>query len=104
MIRRRNSVSLSRSRATEEDVNPNAYMTNIADCMLVLLLGTVVALISYYGVDLSAEAEDESETVGVEVNMDADQNGEIDDQYEESGRVYYDSSTGNYYFVPDEGE
>jgi hypothetical protein len=100
MIRRRYGVSLARVRRVEEDVDPNAYPTNIADCMLVLMLGAVVALITYYNVDLSAQQEDR-ETVGIEVNMDANEDGVIDDQYEESGRVYYDSSTGNYYFVAD---
>ena len=102
MIRRRNGVSLARARHVEEDVDPNAYLTNIADCMLVLMLGAVVALIAYYNVDLSAQQEDR-ETVGIEVNMDANEDGVIDDRYEESGHVYYDSSTGNYYFVADEG-
>ena len=103
MIRRRNSISLSRRQPAEEDVNPNAYLTNIADCMLVLMLGTIVALIAYYGVDLeSASSEQEEQITGVEVSMDADNDSEIDEQYQESGRVYYDPSTDTYYFVASE--
>lgn len=101
MIRRRHGVSLSRAAKVEEDVNPNAYIVNIADCMLVLLLGTLVALISYYNVDLTQTTEEE-EIIGIEVNLDANQDGVIDSGYQKQGSVYYDSSSGNYYFV-DEG-
>jgi len=105
MIRRRHGVSLARAAQVEEDVNPNAYIVNIADCMLVLLLGTIVALISYYNVDLGQSSSDSSsnEIVGIEVNMDQNQDGVIDAGYHRQGTVYYDDSTGNYYFVDEQG-
>ena len=31
--------------------------------------------------------------------MDADEDGVIDDEYEETGKVYRDSETGKYYVV-----
>ena len=101
MLKRRHSVSLARSAAPDEDVNPNSYINNIADCMLVLVLGFLVALVARYGVDLQAPVEDETEMTGIEVNMDANDDGAIDDNYEQRGSVYYDSASGKYYFVQD---
>ena len=97
MIRRKHSMSLHRETGTvEEDVNPNSYLTNLADCMLVMSVGLLVALVAHYGVDLHQEQE---QIVGSEVNMDADGDGEIDGGYEEAGRVYRDPATGKYYMV-----
>lgn len=101
MLKRRHSVSLSRPVEVVEDVNPNSYLSNVADCMLVLVLGFLVALVARYGVDLQAPAEDESKMTGIEVNMDANDDGAVDDAYEQRGSVYYDSASGKYYFVQD---
>ena len=104
MLRRHHSVSLNRT-ATQgralgfdggNDVDPNSSLTNIADCMLVLMLGFFIALIARYNIDLMPQ---EDEVVGVEVNMDANGDGVIDDNYTSAGNVYYDSVTGNYYMV-----
>ena len=101
MIRRRHGVSLSRAVQVEEDINPNAYIVNIADCMLVLLLGMVMALITYYNIDLTQTKPEE--IIGIQVNMDENQDGDVDSSYQRSGTVYYDSATDSYYFV-NEGE
>ena len=99
MIRRKHSSSLRRSTSeVEEDVNPNSYLTNLADCMLVMTVGLLVALVTHYGVDLQAPDE---QVTGQEVVMDADGDGVIDDGYEQTGRVYRDSATGKYYMVED---
>jgi len=97
-MRRRYGRSLRRTAALSEDVNPNAYITNIADCMLVLVLGLLVALISYYRIDLQQQ-EKEDDIIGIEVNLDANSDGEVDNNYEQAGTVYYDSETGQYYLV-----
>lgn len=104
MIRRRYGTSLMRAAAPEEEVNPNAYLTNIADCMMVLVLGFLVAIVARYGLDLQApvEVEDEDEITGIEVNLDQNGDGAIDDGYEVRGTVYYDEKTGLYYLVQDE--
>ena len=99
MMRRRNSTSLARSRAraAEEDVNPNAYLTNLTDCMLVMVVGLLIALVAHYGVDLQQE---EQPLTGQEVIMDEDDDGLVDEEtYEETGKVYRDKETGNYYLV-----
>lgn len=82
--------------------DPNAFMANMADCMLVLLLGTIIALISYYNVDLT-QVQDPDEIIGVEINMDEDDDGIIDDSYKRRGTVYYDEASGSFYYVK-EGE
>ena len=99
MIRRKYSLSLRRQTSdVEEDVNPNSYLTNLADCMLVMSVGLLVAIVARYGVDLQAQ---EDEIIGNEVSMDADGDGEIDDGYEQAGTVYRDAETGKYYMVKD---
>ena len=103
MLRRRYGVSLARSTHETEDVNPNSYLVNVADCMLVLLLGVIVALIAYYNVDLSQAPEPKDEIVGVQVNMDSNDDGAVDSNYERRGSVYYDDATGEYYFVSEGG-
>ena len=97
-------MGLARQAQPEEDVNPNAYVVNIADCMLVLLLGMIVALISYYNVDLSQAGGSSDEIIGIEVNMDENQDGVVDAGYQRQGTVYYDESTGQYYFVNEGGK
>lgn len=101
MIKRKHGISLARARSEGEDVNPNAYITNVGDCMLVLVLGLLVALVARYNVNLQEVPEDEDKIIGVEVNMDEDEDGAVDDTYEERGRVYYDKESGEYYYVAD---
>lgn len=98
-MRRRYSHSLASNPAVEEDVNPGSYIFNIADCMLVLMLGFLVALITRYNIDLNEIPVQTDDIIGIQVAMDADQDGEVDDTYEERGAVYYDKGTGKYYFV-----
>lgn len=99
MMRRRYGVSLARPRASGEDVNPNSYLGNIADCMLVLVLGLVVALIMRYGADLQAPVTERDDMTGVEVNLDDNGDGIVDDSYEPRGTVYYDNESGKYYLL-----
>ena len=90
--------------AQAEDVNPNAYITNVADCMLVLVLGLLVALVTRYGVDLNAISqvqEENRELIGLEVDLDVNNDGVIDGNYQARGIVYYDELTGNYYMATD---
>ena len=104
MIKRRHGMSLSPQSYEDEDVNPNAYVVNVADCMLVLVLGMLVALVSHYGVDLTQQnTRENEEIIGIEVNMDENDDGEIDGSYEPQGTVYYDAETDSYYFVADNG-
>lgn len=100
-MRRKHTRSLNRGagRVAEEDVDPMAHLVNITDCMLVLAVGLLVALVALYGIDLE-NPEEEDEVIGIEVEMDADGDGEVDDYYEQVGEVYQ-SPDGDYYMVAD---
>ena len=98
-MRRRYSHSLAGNPPVEEDVNPGSYIFNIADCMLVLMLGFLVALITRYNIDLNEIPVQTDDIIGIQVAMDANQDGEVDDTYEERGAVYYDKGSGKSYFV-----
>ena len=100
MIRRRHGRVLHNQVSLGEDVDPNSYITNMADCMLVLMLGFLVALIAYYQIDLE-NAEKQDDIIGIEINLDENADGEIDAGYQKRGSVYYDESSGEYYMVRD---
>ena len=94
MSRRTHTIGLRRDNPfNDEDVNPNSYITNLADCMLVVMLGLLVALVARYHVNL------DQQITGVQVNMDQNQDGVVDDNYRATGTVYYDENTGTYYMV-----
>lgn len=98
MIRRKNSRSLHRDRAqTDEPLDPLASLANLSDCMLVLAVGLLVALVAHYGVDLGKQSEPTSASE-VQIYLDAkDPNG--NDLYEDMGKTYRDTTTGQLYFV-----
>ena len=85
-----------------EDVNPSAYIVNLADCMLVLACGFLVALISAYNVDLSSYEQIDSEQME-EVSEEAVSPEDIQNGsgYVPAGTVYMDPNTGITYWVKD---
>ncbi len=89
-----------------EDVNPSAYIVNLADCMLVLACGFMVALISYWNIDVTpAQKLDSEELAAVDpqtLPADVQEGGSY---YIEAGKVYQDPNTGQLYMVQsaDEG-
>ncbi len=90
-----------RSRtALEEDVNPSAYIVNLADCMLVLACGFMVAMITYWNIDVSKVTEldqGQLEQVNPETLPQAVDSG--GSYYVEAGTVYMDPNTGQLYMV-----
>lgn len=85
-----------------EDVNPNSYLTNLSDCMLVLACGLMVALVVAWSVRLPSmtELEQTSEMQEVtdleDITGDATQGGA---GYMELGTVYQDPKTGKMYMI-----
>lgn len=53
MIRRKRGGRLDRSDGYEEDINPMEGTGNLADAMLVLALGMMIAVIMSWSVDFS---------------------------------------------------
>jgi hypothetical protein len=92
---------------TEADNNPNAYLVNLADCMLVLACGIIVALVIAWDVRLpgAEQVEATEEMVELEdVEELAAQLQQGGDTYTQRGRVYEDPVTGKLYMVEDAGE
>lgn len=88
-----------------EDVNPSAYIVNLADCMLVLACGFMVAMISFWNIDVSPTMEEISEEEQLEeidpetLPENLESGGSF---YEEAGVVYRDPATGQLYLVSGE--
>ena len=83
-----------------EDVNPSAYIVNLADCMLVLACGFMVALMVFWNIDIAnvEELKKESlEQVNPEEILDEIQGG--GSYYVEAGTVYQDPNTGELWMV-----
>ena len=98
MIRRKNSRDLRRAglEATES-LDPISGLVNLVDCMLVLAVGLMIALVAHYGVNLASQDTTVSANK-VEIALDAkDPDG--NNLYEDLGHTYRDTETGTLYFV-----
>ena len=84
-----------------EDINPSAYIVNLADCMLVLACGLMVALISAWQIDLGMTKIEDGTLQEADQNiLDIDQT-ENGSYYVEAGTVYRDPNTGVLYILVD---
>ena len=99
MIHRTQGAGLLRTRQmADDDVDPSATLTNLADCMLVVVVGLLVALVAHYGIDLNKDVQP---VTGTEIVLDANESGEIEDEgFTRAGSVYVDAD-GSYYMVQD---
>ena len=82
-----------------EDVNPSAYIVNLADCMLVLAVGFLVALVAYWNIDISMtdlSGENLAAVDPASLPQDLSSGG---DYYVEAGTVYQDPQTGDLYMI-----
>ncbi len=112
MKRRRTGRFGGADNFSEEDVNPMSGVANLADVMLVFACGLMLALITYWNVDVSGvsgsiDPVQQGEEITENIDGFGDQeNGETDDdaQYEEYGVVYRDPVTGKLYMVTDHAE
>ncbi len=86
--------------ALGEDVNPSSYIVNLADCMLVLACGCMVAVVTAWGVDLSVFTElDDVQLSEVEAEEAPEGLTEGGSYYEDVGTAYRDPNTGQVYIV-----
>ena len=92
----------STRRASADDVDPMSNMANVVDAILVLSVGLMMALISFWNLDMSAiqeivEANELTEVQDVEKMVnDVQSSGS---SYDELGTVYQDPNTGKMYML-----
>ena len=118
MMRRRER---RRRRFEDEDVNPITYVSNLSDVMLIFAVGIMLALVTYWRVDMTppqqyvvtedgqvvdvSSAQTFTEEEREKMRSDATE-GEAREGMEKTGEVYYDPDTQTYYIVemPAQGE
>ena len=95
-----------RIRAEDTAVNPMDGLGNLADAMLVLAVGIMLALVLNWKLDLTAvTAEPEATEAPIEISEDDMQSTsqELDaDALQKVGALYYDEATGTYYAITGE--
>lgn len=104
----RNSIRSSslRGRKGREEINPMDGIANLADAMLVLACGLMMALILHWNVDINLEQVDIS--TGSEVtNVEDLQESMVqiksdEDSYQRMGILYQDPQTGKMYMLTEE--
>lgn len=104
MKKRRRKGLLGKGTASE-DVNPMEGVANLADVMLVFACGLMLALITYWNVDVASatEAVQQRQELTESVTDLDDQEGEAvdSDALQEYGTVYIDKETGALYIISD---
>lgn len=93
----------------EEDANPNSYLTNLSDCMLVLALGLMLALVVAWNAEVPNMTEvkttdNMTEVTDLDKMTDPDSAG--GSGYVDMGTVWQDPKTGRMYLIEeaDSGE
>ena len=81
-------------------------MANLADVMLVLACGLMLALVINWNVDISPGRPEEpprADEIRTELEFSGNEGEDLDAEadYEELGRVYRDPATGKLYLVTD---
>ncbi len=87
-----------------EDVNPSAYIVNLADCMLVLACGFMVAMMTNWNIDIDVTKYDEEDMQKIDASVQPEDLTETGSGYVEAGKVYMDPETGSYYIIKSEGD
>lgn len=93
----------------DDSSNPMAGVSNLADAMLVLAVGIMLALIMNWHVSISGGYTtqlDQSNMTEIEDDelQEAENDQEGGTEYEEKGTVYIDKKTGDMYLVESDEE
>ena len=102
-----NSGSLtSNSYVDAEDADPRVGLVNLADVMLVFACGLMLALVSYWNLDISAmteviQADQMAEVEGIE-DLQDQLNGNGGTNFTQLGMVYEDPMTGKMYMLKED--
>lgn len=95
-----------RRRTTWQEEDPTSGLANLADCMLVLSCGLMVALVVAWNIDLNVTEVSKSENYK-EVSNVQNADGDIESggaSYVDMGRIYQDPETGKLYMVEEEAD
>ena len=90
-----------------EDEDPTSGLSNLADCMLVLACGLMVALVVAWNIDIQTVTEVELTDNKTEIDDVQTMDGKLETggtTYVDVGRVYQDPDTGTYYILEDKEE
>ncbi len=93
--------------ATAEDVNPNSYITNLVDCMLVLALGLMLALVTAWNAQVpNLQEVQQTQNMQEVSNLDqlTDPESLGGSGYVDMGSVYQDPKTGKMYLIQQSGD
>lgn len=96
-MRRKKGGRLSGYMEMEETGNPMDYMGNLADAMLVLAVGMMLALITNWNVDISQPTALQELEDAHTLSEEEMQEVEANDGLEQMGVVYQDPVTGKFF-------
>ena len=106
MARDFNSNSfLAPEEGSAEDADPRVGLVNLADVMLVFACGLMLALVTYWNLDVSTmqEVEQSDEVTEVsDVEKMTDEANTGGGGYTELGKVYQDPITGKLYMLTED--
>lgn len=101
MLQNKFTQSLLSDDEYEEDADPRVGLVNLADVMLVFACGLMLALVSYWKLDLPTVTD--MNTAAMQEVADSTQAEHIAQKsasaYEELGTAYKDPSTGKVYIM-----
>lgn len=109
MMRRSGSGGLRQKHfASEEEVNPMAQVANLVDAMLVLAVGIMLALITSWNLNVSANGQitekvDKKDAVSSFTDKDLEKKKDTSSNLEKQGTVYYDPDEDRYYVMAEDG-
>ena len=95
------------ARARAGDVDPMGEVANLVDVMLVLACGLMLAIVTYWQIDLPDVTQIMKQREMTEVSDVEDISDRITEagsSYNELGTVYEDPETGKMYMIQDDGE
>ena len=95
----------SNSYTDTEDADPRVGLVNLADVMLVFACGLMLALVTYWNLDISAmsevvQADEMAEVEGIEDLQDQLDGG--GNSFTQLGMVYQDPMTGKMYMLKED--
>lgn len=93
--------------SSHNDPAPTDGVTNLADAMLVFACGLLISVILNWNLDISIKKVDisaDNQAVNIEDFDEMTESEAEDSLYQEMGKVYVDSATGELYMVVEDGE